>query len=96
MLRFSNYWVQLFNVKKLQPFIQFIKPQEFLEHKLKVTRRVQELLLGADATNRGQLERCVSKISELTFNSGDKLISKETGVALSPSGRLRLTRDMVE
>ncbi len=87
MLRYANFWRSLFDVKKLQPFTQFIKPKEFQEHKNKVTLRVKELILGTDMQSRGQLERCFSKVTELTINSGS-----------TPGGRnsVKLTKEMLD
>ena len=36
MRRFCNYFLTLFNVRKLNPFVQFIKPQQVKELKEKV------------------------------------------------------------
>ena len=36
MRRFCNYFLTLFNVRKLNPFVQFIKPQQVRELKAKV------------------------------------------------------------
>ena len=36
MRRFCNYFLTLYNVRKLNPFVQFIKPQQVKELKTKV------------------------------------------------------------
>ena len=46
LLRFRNFWVELFNVKSLKPFTQLIKPQEYKEHRLRVTSKLRELIQG--------------------------------------------------
>lgn len=46
LLRYRNFWTQLFNVKALEPFVQLIKPKEYKEHKMRVTSKLRELLAG--------------------------------------------------
>ena len=41
MRRFCNYFMTIFNVRKLNPFVQFIKPNEYKELKVKVLREME-------------------------------------------------------
>ena len=42
MRRFCNYWLTVFNIKKMRPFEQFIKPEEFRELKVRIVGRIHE------------------------------------------------------
>ena len=79
----------LFNVRGLKPFSQFIKPDEFRELKLRITAKVNDLLVDQESDMRGRLERCVSKISDFSHIEGSSPHSK------SPGGRPRLTKEMI-
>ena len=89
MRRFCNFWLILFNVRSLKPFAQFIKQDEFKELKLRITVKVNDLLKAAERDTRGHLERCVSHINDLSIPS-------ERELKKMPSGRPRLTREMLE
>ena len=66
MRRFCNFWLILFNVRNLKPFSQFIKVDDMKELKMRITLKVQQLHKHSD---NNRLERCVSKISEISKQS---------------------------
>lgn len=92
MRRFCNFWLILFNVRNLKPFSQFIKVDDMKELKMRITLKVQQLHIKNSDNNR--LERCVSKISEISLQSPSFKImaTKEAVAAGNKSGSSRINR----
>ena len=61
MRRFCNYFLTLFNVRKLNPFVQFIKPQQVKELKTKVMIEMDSYF-QTEKDDQGTLQRHKSKI----------------------------------
>ena len=58
MRRFCNYFMTIFNVRKLNPFVQFIKPSEYKELKVKVLKEMEVAFNIKDGKiGNGEIER---------------------------------------
>ena len=91
LLKQEQFWTELFNVKRMKPFLQLIKAEEYQNHKYRVTKKLTELLSGESLLqNKGALERDVTKKKELLLSSD--------GEPSTPGGRKRihLSRQMVD